>query len=266
MVARDKWNITEEVRVEYPSLALEILQLLEAKVPVETRPTINELLENAEKVLGRPLTQERDVTITKIVPYAGVNWIRFKARSTGADSKMYDLSLAAYRVSFVEEQDEYHPIPLRIGNVTRYMEQLRSDQHPVAVFCSCPWFRFAGEWYLKPIKGLDPGARKARPYKRKTSDRPSVNPARLPCVCKHLYMTFELLRTSEPKVLASTYGGTGGPRKQRKLPKRKKPDLSKTSVRKPKKKGASKASKVSKPKKKGASKASRASKLKKRSR
>lgn len=175
----------------------------EQEVPREPRRkaklTFRELLVNSEKVYGRAHFQDRDVKIRKISPYVGTKWVRLDARSTGAESKAYDLVMVFFNVDFSDTKDGNHPVEVPViqkggPKIYKYMEVLDVEKHPVAVFCACTSFRFVCEWYLKEANSLA-AARKARPYTRKTQSRPSVNPLRLPCVCKHLYMYSLELRT-----------------------------------------------------------------------
>lgn len=150
-----------------------ILRMVEAK----KRYTINQLIKNAEKVQGNPLKQDRNIKISKITPYAGTEWVRFDASSTGEENKKYDLTMVFYDVDFSKEKDKQHPIDVKVKPKGRpaqifYIEPLRTDRHPVAVYCGCIWFRFGCEWYLG--NSLAP-SRKRRPYKRKTTTRPPVN-------------------------------------------------------------------------------------------
>jgi len=154
--------------------------------------TLKQILDNTEKVLKGELKQDRDVKIRSVRPYAGTKWVRFDGRATGAENKAYDLTLIFYNVDFASERDTKHTIPVAVkglGAPTEavWMEPIRIDKHPAAVWCSCASFQFRSEWYLKE-KGSLAAGRKPRPYQRKTTTRPSVNPKELPGACKHIYM------------------------------------------------------------------------------
>ncbi len=104
--------------------------------------------------------------------------------------RIYNMSMTFYNVSYSKVKNKKHPLRVKMTGGDVYMERIGIKKHPVRVFCSCPWFRFACEWYLADDSSLAP-ARKRRPYNRKDKmppgTAPSPNPDQLPCICKHLY-------------------------------------------------------------------------------
>lgn len=109
--------------------------------------TLKQILDNTEKVLKGELKQDRDVKIRSVRPYAGTKWVRFDGRATGAENKAYELTLIFYNVDFASERDTKHTIPVAVkglGQATDavWMEPLRVDKHPAAVWCSCASFQF----------------------------------------------------------------------------------------------------------------------------
>jgi len=172
-----------------------LMAISEANRRMKAHLTLRTLLDNAQKVLGYPHKQDRTIKIIKTSAFAGVKWVRFDGLAYG--TQQYPLTMIFFNVDFSDKRDGKHVIPVRIeskreGVVTRYAERITIRRHPVRVFCGCMWFRFACEWYLAKAGALAPN-RKARPYVRKTTTRPSPNPDKLPCVCKHLYqMALEL--------------------------------------------------------------------------
>jgi len=163
-----------------------------ATTPAKVRAhlTLIQLLRKSVKVLGYPHKQDRKVTIGKSTASPGVSSVMIAGTAYG--EKQYQLSMNFYKVHFSKDKGPKNKIPVKLKSGTWYMEELSAHKHPVRVFCSCPWFRFACEWYLNDDQALQPG-RKPRPYTRKTTTRPSPNPNQLPAVCKHVYqMALEL--------------------------------------------------------------------------
>lgn len=161
---------------------------------VKAHLTLRDLLDNAEEVLGYPHKQDRTIKIVKSSAMAGVKWVRFDGLAYGTEE--YPLTMIFFDVKFNDEQTSKFRVPVVIesntGKMTKYIELLKVNQHPIRIFCGCQWFKWACEWYLAKAGALAPN-RKARPYIRKTTTRPSPNPKRLPCLCKHGYqMALEL--------------------------------------------------------------------------
>lgn len=148
--------------------------------------TLKKLFINSEKVLGKPHKQDRTIKILKTQASFGVKSLTVRAEAHG--EKDYDLAMTFYGVSYGDELNDVHTIMVKSSDGTKkYMKKLDVNVNPVRVNCTCPWFRFASEWYLKSGDALTPN-KKARPYtKVKGSTRPPINPKKLPCVCKHLY-------------------------------------------------------------------------------
>jgi len=178
----------------------------------EGRLTLRQMLDNSKKIFGRRHKQDRSIKITKISPYAGTRWIRFDATSTGEDNKMYNMTLIFYKVDFTDEKDAVHNRKVDITPkggqqriIRKWMAPINIAKNPAAAWCSCPDFQYRHEWYLQPKKSLA-GGHKRRPYKRKTRTRPSVNPLKLPGVCKHLYQLALKLEASNPPFLVGPTG------------------------------------------------------------
>jgi hypothetical protein len=149
-------------------------------------PTLRSLLDNAERVLGKSHKQDRSVKIHTITPMVGVKTLRIGADVMG--TSQYKTSIIFYDVDYSKEETENNTVPVDIDGIgTMYYKKPNINDSQVRVDCSCKWFQYACEWYLKPENGLAP-SRKPRPYtKVQGSNRPSPNPDGLPCVCKHVY-------------------------------------------------------------------------------
>ena len=154
--------------------------------------TLRQLLRNTIKLRGALPPYDRNVKIVKVGAVPSTKSVRFDAEAYG--SNKYDVTITFYRVNFSQEKDSEFNIPVDTNEGRYFIRKLSMSKNPVKVFCSCPWFRFACEWYLADHGSLAV-ARKKRPYQRKKgSKRKPVNPSKLPCICKHIYGLSEELR------------------------------------------------------------------------
>lgn len=154
----------------------------------KTKTPLRTLFNNAETVLGRPHYQDRKIKIENVRLQAGFGKDVLRVDAEAFGTSKYTLTINFYGIKSYDEPTGSAKIPVKMGpNKTKYVGKVFINSTPVRVFCSCTWFRFASEWYLKKDGSLMP-ARKPRPYKKVPgSKRPSINPKKLPCVCKHLY-------------------------------------------------------------------------------
>jgi hypothetical protein len=132
------------------------------------------------------------ITQLKLIPYINSNTLQVEAVASSAGKK-YDPVILFSGVVFEDtdegdnitfvgsDNDEYHISPIRLAENT------------VKVSCTCLDFRWRfALWNNKDgsLLGPPPG-----PYKKKTN-RPPVNPKRVPGVCKHLMKTVIALKQS----------------------------------------------------------------------
>jgi len=170
--------------------AKDLIEILEAmkSLPLQT------LIDNSEKVFGRTHYVDRTIKIEKMTPQIGVKSLRIDGSAHG--NKFYPLSMIFYDMEYSDKKDAAHPLTVQYrtdGDIkTTYASKLTTKQ-PVRIFCGCASFRYYCEWYLAKSGNLLP-QRKPRPYHRVPgSTRPSVNPLKLPNLCKHVYqMVLEL--------------------------------------------------------------------------
>jgi len=120
---------------------------------------LNKLFENSKLVQSK-LKNDRNIIIEKIIPKD--DHILFTGKIVGED-KEYDVELQLFDLN----------IPIDVNNCK------------VKVFCSCPSFQFRNEKYLNEVDALADG-HEVREYEKKTSKK-SMNPDKLPSVCKHIY-------------------------------------------------------------------------------
>jgi len=148
--------------------------------------TLHTLIMNAKKVLNRDHYQDRKVKLVNIVPMPHMKAIRVNAEVYGEN--LYLVSIIFYKINFSITRDADHPLAVRtVDQQLLYCNMINPNTSPVRVMCGCTWFRFACEYYLAKARTLLP-SKKPRPYKKVVqSGRGSVNPQKLPCVCKHLY-------------------------------------------------------------------------------
>lgn len=90
-------------------------------------------------------------------------------------------------IDILKEKDQKHPMPVKVGDETRYAELIKKDGI-MDCRCSCNDFIFTWAWTLKQHGNLSP--QQLKKYVRKTppppEGRPKRNPDDIPGVCKHL--------------------------------------------------------------------------------
>lgn len=151
-------------------------------------PQIGDLIDNAENVLGKNLKNDRTVSFSTVIPSPGVKSLMVSADVYG--DKQYKTTLIFYDVIYSKTQDDETDTPVNVNNVGDMYFKKPDMESQCRVNCTCDWFRFACEWYLKPEDGLTPGKNR-RPYTRKdgkpNGSHWSPNPKQTPCICKHIY-------------------------------------------------------------------------------
>lgn len=128
-----------------------------------------------------------------LVPYVPSNMLEAKGKASSGGSKydtiivfsdvVYDDTDESNNITFTgSDNNEYHIQPINLNNSN------------VKVNCSCLDFRWRfALWNSKDgsLHGDPPG-----PYQKKT-DRPPVNPKRIPGICKHLMKSVITLKQSK---------------------------------------------------------------------
>lgn len=160
--------------------------ILEGKVS----PTLSALLANARRVLGRGHKNDRSVVIQTLQPSVGVKSLLVSASIKG-EVDTYKTTIIFYGIEYSKTKTDTANVQIDVPNVGKmYYSRPKLSSTMTRVNCTCKWFQFACEWYLKPVDGLTPG-RKPRPYKRLDGQPhgtpPSPNGEQIPCVCKHIY-------------------------------------------------------------------------------
>lgn len=125
--------------------------------------------------------------------YSGARLLYFTGNvESEREPKEYSFKIQFYDLLIDEEFSEMTPVKVLDAKRKEefYVQRVTPDTE-VAVFCSCPDFRYRWEWYLREIGGL---LGKARPYIRKTA-RKGQNVAKVKTVCKHLFVVFEIFAT-----------------------------------------------------------------------
>lgn len=174
-------------KTEYKKIIIE--QVMKILYERKVSPTLRTLIDSAEDALGRSHKIDRKVVFSNITASPGVKSLMVNADVYG--SSQYKTSIIFYDVEYSKEESEKFNTPVQISDVgTMYFEKPNIDTSQTRVNCTCKWFQFACEWYLKPDNGLTPG-RKPRPYSRKDGKSHgspwSPNPKQNSCVCKHVY-------------------------------------------------------------------------------
>lgn len=156
----------------------------------KSSPTLKALLSNARNVLGRKHKTDRSVNIKTISPAVGVKSLTVSADIRG-ESDTYKTTIIFYGIDYSKEKTKEIDTKIDVPNLGQiYYAKPKLSSTKTRVNCTCRWFQFACEWYLKPVNGLTP-RRKPRKYDRMDGQpygsSPSPNEEQIPCVCKHIY-------------------------------------------------------------------------------
>lgn len=169
-----------------------VLQALEEEV------SYTDLEQNTKRFV--PPSEKRQhatgpVQISKMqfVPYTGSNTLLVKADVNSNGHHYTSMMMFEGDVEF-HEQDQPNNVTFRAADNQQYsITPISLQDHNVKVRCDCLDFRWRFSIWNAEKEGLygdPPGL-----YMKKT-DRPSVNPRRVPGLCKHLLkMAQELRRT-----------------------------------------------------------------------
>lgn len=128
----------------------------------------------------------------ELIPYVGTKLLHVRSTTTSPNGATYKQALQILGVTFLPEPtDTSVTITDAQGNAYN-IDPVTLTDHNAKVRCNCLDFyhRFASyNQRDKSLAGPPP-----RPYQRKTTDRPPVNPLRLPGICKHLLKLAENLQ------------------------------------------------------------------------
>lgn len=133
------------------------------------------------------------VTNVEYVPAVGEGILTVKAKARGSKED-YDLTMQFSRVKFVQDENTQHAIALPVtGQDQMYIMPLKARENDVQVRCTCLdfYWRFA----MHNNKDDSLLGQPPQPYVKKTN-RPPLNPDKIPGTCKHLdkltqYITME---------------------------------------------------------------------------
>lgn len=167
-----------------------ILQILEEKSSIVNLR--NNIIRAFPKTTKRQhATQSVQITELKYTPYIGTKSILIRALATNF-GKEYNEYIMFTPISFEDEGTNNNITFIATNKKEYYIQPIRLSKINANVRCTCLDFRFRfALWNAddKSLFGSQPG-----PYKRKTKNRPPVNPKRVPGLCKHLLKTIETLR------------------------------------------------------------------------
>lgn len=152
------------------------------------------LYDNIER--GFPTTKKRQhatgevtVTNTQYIPYVGMKMLHIKALTT-SNGHQYAQSLQFLRVTYETEDTESNITFQGTDGRDYHIAPITLTDHNVKVKCNCLDFFHRFAHYNAQDKSLI--GRPPPLYQRKT-DRPPVNPLRVPGLCKHLLKVIETL-------------------------------------------------------------------------
>lgn len=167
----------------------EPLQLVRGQRILQELSSLDDLESNIERAY--PTTTKRQhITNTiqlhdvELIPYIGTKLLHVRSTTTSPNNASYKQAVQLLGVTFVPEPTDTSVAITDYQGNTYHMEPVTLADHNVKVRCNCLDFyhRFAS--YNKQDKSL--AGPPPKPYQRKTTDRPPVNPLRVPGICKHL--------------------------------------------------------------------------------
>ncbi len=128
----------------------------------------------------------------KIVPYIGTKSLMFNGVIKSDSGKTYDVTITFYDIQF-SPADTRDTVTFKASNGKEYtINKIGSNTNNVRVRCNCSDFYYRFAWYNADDSSLH-GPR-PKPYVRKTTTRPPVNPDHTPGFCKHIMKVFLALR------------------------------------------------------------------------
>jgi hypothetical protein len=138
-----------------------------------------------------------DIYNVEVDGAVGVKTLTFRSEGVGRQSPIlpsrWRQIIIAHGVEFSKEKDGQFIIPVDVDGKAYYAHRLTEMETPVRVRCSCPDFlhRFAyPDFGEKSLQG------RPKPYTRKTTTYPPVNPNNIPGLCKHILALTSLINNS----------------------------------------------------------------------
>ena len=160
------------------------------------RSTLPQLTDNITRAF--PATRRRQhivhevqITAMSMTPFVGMKMLHVKAVTMSRGNR-YECSLQLNGVNYAPADDNSITI-MGSDNKEYTLEPVTLNDHNAKVRCTCLDFfhRFA----QNNNRDQSLVGRAPRPYQRVTTDRPSVNPTRVPGLCKHLLRVVERLES-----------------------------------------------------------------------
>lgn len=147
----------------------------------------------------RPKTKKRQYAIDpiqivqlKLVPYKGTKALYIKGLARNTESKKkYDTQLFFSGIEYENEDTDSNVTFTASDENVYHMKPIDLGANDVRTRCNCLdyYHRFA---YYNYNDGSIFG-KKPKPYIRKTTNRPPVNPEHVPGICKHIIKTIAAL-------------------------------------------------------------------------
>lgn len=159
--------------------------------------TIPELRRNIET--GFPNTKKRQHATNEVrvnnlqyTPVLQGGLLRVNSKTSTNNGNQHTQILDLRNISFEGQPTDLNVTFMARDNRDYYMRPVQLNTTNVGVFCDCDDYimRFAN-YNIQNNCHVGP---KPHPYVRKTDDRPSVNPGKVPGLCKHLLRVVDDLK------------------------------------------------------------------------
>lgn len=148
--------------------------------------TLFQLVKSTETFRARQYKSGKVLNVkVKYVHWNKQLYIQGEVKSGTERNKTYKVQIVFNGIQSSPKRTRQHTLKyIDIEGSTIWIERADPKKHNVLTRCSnCPDFRFVGHWYIADKKALL-GPR--IPYQKVPgSNRPSVNPDRIPTLCKH---------------------------------------------------------------------------------
>lgn len=146
---------------------------------------------------GFPETRKRQhatgevvISNVKYMPYIGMNMLHVSSVSS-SNGNQYKQALQFNGVAFEDVDTEQNATFQASDGEDYHVQPLELNGHNVKVRCSCLDFHYRFANYNAQDKSL---VGRPPPLYQKKTNRPPVNPAQVPGMCKHLLKLVEMLR------------------------------------------------------------------------
>lgn len=151
-----------------------------------------EKFENPVSRTGRNVRAYDHRRVKSIHPigWAGTKTLMFKGLTEASDGE-HEPIIMFYGLEVSPTQTPQTPVEVDIDGTSYWFEKPTASDTKCRIRCTCKDHRFRWQWWLARDAAL---IGKPKPYKRKTTYWPPVNPKKVVGICKHQYALLRKLQ------------------------------------------------------------------------